>query len=171
MTQRIIGSAVDSSGGNQHLPSDIKLRSSRFTNDAATNKIGNITKKRHSIRSEKGTQADVLGVKEIIKKIRLMKGSDPIESDLKLLNKSVNRKMLEMTVRNKYISDTTNQVQSLSDYNPRLLKWLFNEQQESQEEENAWQRNAISDFETRKLDHKYFQMIESKERSNFNKLV
>ena len=100
-----------------------------------------------------------------------MKGSDPIESDLKLLNKSVNRKMLEMTVRNKYISDTTNQVQSLSDYNPRLLKWLFNEQQESQEEENAWQRNAISDFETRKLDHKYFQMIESKERSNFNKLV
>ena len=76
-----------------------------------------------------------------------------------------------MTVRNNYNQNTMEQVQSLSDYNPKILKWLFEEQQESLEEENDWQRNAIQDFETRKLDYKYFQMIEDRERSNFQKLV
>ena len=76
-----------------------------------------------------------------------------------------------MTVRNHYNQNTMDQVQSLSDYNPKILKWLFEEQQESLEEENDWQRNAIQDFETRKLDYKYFQMIEDRERSNFQKLV
>lgn len=79
--------------------------------------------------------------------------------------------MLEMSVRNKYIVDTFEQVQSFSDYNPKILKWLFDEQQESLEEENLWQRNAIEDFETRKLDYKYFHMIENRERSNFQKNV
>ena len=100
-----------------------------------------------------------------------MKGADPIDSDLKLLQKNVQRKMLEQDVRNKYMSDTMEQVQSFSDYNPKILKWLFDEQQESLEEENDWMRNAISDFETRKLDYKYFQMIENRERSNFQKQV
>ena len=43
--------------------------------------------------------------------------------------------------------------------------------QESLEDECETQRNAIKDFEVRKLDYKYFQMIENRERSNFNKQV
>ena len=100
-----------------------------------------------------------------------MRGADPIDSDLKLLNKSVQRKMLAQTVRNKFIVDTLDQIQSFSDYNPKILKWLFEEQQESLEEENDWQRSAISDFDLRKLDYKYFNMIETRERNNFNKQV
>ena len=41
--------------------------------------------------------------------------------------------------------------------------------QESLEDECETQRNAIKDFETRKLDYKYFSMIENRERDNFNK--
>lgn len=65
--------------------------------------------------------------------------------------------------------DTADQVQQYSDYAPVILKWLFNEQVESLEEEHETQRIAIADFENRKLDYKYFNMIESRERDNFNK--
>ena len=60
-------------------------------------------------------------------------------------------------------------MQSFSDYNSGILKWLFNELQESLEDENESMRNAIIDFDKRKLDYKYFNMIESRERSNFVK--
>ena len=32
-------------------------------------------------------------------------------------------------------------------------------------------RGAIKEFEVRKLDYKYFNMIETRERANFNKKV
>ena len=60
-------------------------------------------------------------------------------------------------------------MQALSEYNPAILKWLFDELQESLEDEHESQRTAIGEFEVRKLDYKYFQMIEDRERSNFNK--
>ena len=60
-------------------------------------------------------------------------------------------------------------MQQFSDYQPIILKWLFNEQVESLEDENETQRNAIAEFENRKLDYKYFNMIETRERRNFNK--
>ena len=63
-----------------------------------------------------------------MKKVGTMKGSDPIDSDIKLLNRSLQRKMLEMNVRSQYIVDTFEQVQSFSEYNPKILKWLFDEQ-------------------------------------------
>ena len=47
-------------------------------------------------------------------------------------------------------------MQSFSDYNPGILKWLFAELQESLEDEHETQRTAIFDFEKRKLDYKYF---------------
>jgi len=50
-----------------------------------------------------------------------------------------------------------------------ILKWLFEELQESNEDEYETQRSAILDFEQRKLDYKYFNMIEESERNNFNK--
>jgi len=55
------------------------------------------------------------------------------------------------------------------EYQPAILKWLYDELQESLEDENETQRNAIQEFEKRKLDYKYFNMIEERERSNFNK--
>jgi hypothetical protein len=61
------------------------------------------------------------------------------------------------------------QIRSFSSYEPSILKWLFDELQESNEDENETQRNAIIDFDRRKLDYKYFNMIETRERSNFNK--
>ena len=67
--------------------------------------------------------------------------------------------------------DTLDQIQSFSEYNPTILKWLFDENQESLEDENETQRNAINDFEKRKLDYKYFSMIENRERSNFNQQI
>ena len=49
------------------------------------------------------------------------------------------------------------------------MKWLFDELQESVEDENETLRQAIVDFEQRKLDYKYFKMIEESERSNYSK--
>ena len=77
--------------------------------------------------------------------------------------------MLDQILRNQYIHDTSDQVQSFADYQPTILKWLFDEQEKSLEDEHETQRNAINDFEVRKLDYKYFNMIENRERKNFNK--
>ena len=60
-------------------------------------------------------------------------------------------------------------MQDFSGYEPQILKWLFDELQESVEDENETLRQAIVDFEQRKLDYKYFKMIEESERSNYNK--
>ncbi len=58
-----------------------------------------------------------------------------------------------------------------SNYAPSILKWLFDELQESNEELNETERAAIIDFDRRKLDYKYFNMIETRERNNFNKQI
>ena len=58
-----------------------------------------------------------------------------------------------------------------SNYEPSILKWLFDELQESNEELNETERAAIIDFDRRKLDYKYFNMIETRERNNFNKQI
>ena len=95
-------------------------------------------------------------VKDIIRKVISMRGSNPMSSNLQSLSENVNKQMLAQNIRNKYIHDTVDQVQSFSDYNPTILKWLFDEHQESKEDEHETQRDAIKDFEKRKLDYKYF---------------
>ena len=59
-------------------------------------------------------------------------------------------------LRDSYAIDTCEQVQSFVEYQPNILKWLFNEHQESLEDENESQRTAIEEFEKRKLDFRYF---------------
>lgn len=56
-----------------------------------------------------------------------MRGTDPTGSNLQELNDKVQTHMLSMQIRNQYITDTADQVQSFSDYHPTILKWLFNE--------------------------------------------
>ena len=65
------------------------------------------------------------------------------------------------------MKDTIEQLNTFSQHRPSLVKELYDELQEQLEDENETQRNAIREFEQRKLDYKYFCMIEERERSNF----
>ena len=77
--------------------------------------------------------------------------------------------MLAQEFRNRSIHDTVDQVDMFAHHQPCLMKELYSEMQESLDDNNETRRNAIREFENRKLDHKYFSMIEQRERSNFNK--
>ena len=64
--------------------------------------------------------------------------------------------MLAQLVRNQHNKETMKQVKRYSRYNPTILKWLFDENLESKEDENTTQRNAITEFCQNKYDFKYF---------------
>ena len=85
-----------------------------------------------------------------------MRGSNPTSSNLKSISERVQKKQLAQMLRDSYAIDTCEQVQSFVEYQPNILKWLFNELQESLEDENESQRTAIEEFEKRKLDFRYF---------------
>jgi len=68
--------------------------------------------------------------------------------------------MLAQEFRNNSIHETVNQVDMFCEYSPNILKWLYDEMQESLEDANVTERDAIREFEQRKLDHKYSNMIE-----------
>ena len=75
-------------------------------------------------------------VQEIISNVGRLQGKDPTGSALHDLCEKVQIQMLSMKIRQQYIHDTADQVQSFSDYSPVILRWLFNEQLESTEDEN-----------------------------------
>ena len=77
--------------------------------------------------------------------------------------------MLQQQFRNRYITDTADSIQEFCEQNPRLLKWLYEQQRETTEEEEQTQRKVIKEFEVRKLDTKYFEMLEKREKANFLK--
>ena len=77
--------------------------------------------------------------------------------------------MLQQQFKNKYIAETANSIQDFCEQNPRLLKWSFEQMRETVDEENETQRNVIKEFERRKLDTKYFEMLEKREKANFLK--
>ena len=44
--------------------------------------------------------------------------------------------MLQQEFREKYITETSNHIQEFSEQNPRILRWLYEQQRETIEEEN-----------------------------------
>ena len=76
-----------------------------------------------------------------------------------------------MQFRNDYTLNTANQIQELVENKPRILKWLFDEMQESIEDEDETQRKMIREFEIRKLDTKYHQMLDTREKNNLRKMT
>ena len=85
-------------------------------------------------------------IQSIINKIGRMRGNDPTISALSDVTKNIDRQMLAQLVRNQHNKDTMKQVKRYSRYNPTILKWLFDENQESMEDQNATQRSAITEF-------------------------
>lgn len=65
-----------------------------------------------------------------------MRGSDPTSSNLKSMGDKVSQQLVTQLLRNEYHIETMDQVQQFADYEPGILKWLFNELQESLEDEN-----------------------------------
>ena len=60
-----------------------------------------------------------------------------------------------MQFQNQFIQNTADLIQEHIENNPRILKWLFDENQHSVEEDHETQRRMIHEFEIRKLDTKY----------------
>ena len=77
--------------------------------------------------------------------------------------------MLQQRFRNQYAQDVADSIQEFSEQNPRVLRWLFDQQIETLEEDNQTQRRLIQEFEKRKLDTKYYEMLEKREKANFMK--
>ena len=98
-----------------------------------------------------------------------MRGENPTTSNLMAVKQKINKGMLAQDFRNRSMKDTIDQVNTFAHHRPTLLKELYDELQESLDDDHETQRNAIREFEQRKLDYKYFCMIEERERSNFNK--
>ena len=48
-----------------------------------------------------------------------------------------------------------------------MLRWLFEQQRETKEEETETQRVLIEAFEKRKMDLKYFAMLEKGQKRHF----
>ena len=100
-----------------------------------------------------------------------MRGNDPLKSALANFTGSVDRQMLDQLIRTQHTHSTVKQVQKYSRYDPTILKWLFDEGQESLEDENKTQKLAISEFKNKKYDFRYFQMIEDRVRKNLARTV
>ena len=47
---------------------------------------------------------------------------------------------------------------------PRVLKWMFDQLDETLMDESVTQRQVIKEFDRRKLDTKYFGMLQSKKK-------
>lgn len=47
---------------------------------------------------------------------------------------------------------------------PRVLKWMFDQMDETLMEDSLTQRQVIKDFDRRKLDTKYFGLLEPKKK-------
>ena len=99
-------------------------------------------------------------VKSIIDKVRKVRGTDYINSNIKVINKRISKNMLAQEFRNQALFDTSDQIELLRDYDPNIVKYLFDELQETKLDEDDTTRKAIHEFEKRKLDHRYFCMIE-----------
>ena len=48
-----------------------------------------------------------------------------------------------------------------------MLRWLFEQQRETKEYETETQRDLIDAFEKRKMDLKYFAMLEKGQKTHF----
>lgn len=99
-------------------------------------------------------------VKKIIEKTRKIRGIDHMNSNIKVINKRTSKNMLAQEFRNQAIYETSDQVEMLTEYDPNIVKYLFDELQETKVDEDDTIRKAILEFEKRKLDHRYFCMIE-----------
>ena len=97
------------------------------------------------------------------------RGTNVLHTKIQQINKEVSQQMLQQQFRNKYIAETADEIQEFAGQNPRILKWLFERQRETTEEENLTQRKVTREFEVRKLDTKYFEMLEKREKANFLK--
>ena len=75
------------------------------------------------------------------------------------INNAVAEKMLQQEFREKYIIETADTIQEFSDQNPRILRWLFEQQRETAEEDDETRRTVVREWELRKLDTKYFEML------------
>jgi hypothetical protein len=47
---------------------------------------------------------------------------------------------------------------------PRVLKWMFDQLDETLMDDSVTQRQVIKEFDRRKLDTKYFGMLQSKKK-------
>ena len=47
---------------------------------------------------------------------------------------------------------------------PRVLKWMFDQMDETLIDDSVTQRQVIKEFDRRKLDTKYFSMLETKKK-------
>lgn len=47
---------------------------------------------------------------------------------------------------------------------PRVLKWMFDQMDETLIEDSVTQRQVIKEFDRRKLDTKYFSMLATKKK-------
>ena len=77
-------------------------------------------------------------------------------------------KQLQQEFREKYIIETADNIQEFSDQNPRILRWLFEQQRETAEEDDETRRTVVKEWELRKLDTKYFQALQKRERKTYN---
>ena len=67
---------------------------------------------RKSVSTSKKVNPDQQSIKEIISKVRRMRGSNPISSNLQSMSEKVQKQMLAQNLRDHFIADTANQVHS-----------------------------------------------------------
>ena len=89
---------------------------------------------------------------------------DPTYTKIDKLLHDVQCKLMEEKFRTDYNLDTAKKVQSFEQMHPRVLKWMFDQMDETLMEESLTQRQIIRDFDRRKLDTKYFGMLEVKKK-------
>ena len=73
-------------------------------------------------------------IKDIISKVRELRGGNPTISNLMAETQKVKKEMLAQEFRNSSITNTVNQVDLFIEYQPNILKWLYDEMQESLED-------------------------------------
>ena len=97
----------------------------------------------------------------------MAQGPDPVLTDIQKANNKMKRNFLKEEFKEKYVIDTADSIQQYSYQNPRMLRWLFDHERETKEEETETQRRLIQEFELRKLDMKYFAMLEKGQKAHF----
>jgi len=96
---------------------------------------------------------------KILTKIHHFKGKHE-DTEIQKAIAGYKAKTMDMDFHSNYIMHTADMIQRFNELPPKVVRWLVDEEIRTTAEGSAMQKKSIADFEIRRLDMKYYALLD-----------